>query len=336
MSDFKSNMGCKIDKHPLWDRLEDNYNKYFLNPKDKTVAIPKKIHQIWLGGEFPDKYKRLRDTWINKNPSWEYRLWTDDDADKYGMINDKAFRTVKNYGARSDIFRYEILYREGGVYVDTDFECVKSFDDFSHLSFYGGVERQSKPFTFNGLIGCVPRHEIILDVISAIKDKDVQAEYGWGDIMALTGPDLFSELVMKYVAKNKDATIVFPTNFFYPMPNNFRLEIRNDTEANRNRIYGYIQPNTYAIHLWYTSWQSYRFIVDKKPRYISNTSLESQKEYVCECGTKWLLTPEITKTCPKCLMGMRWTALNKRKQMAMIVKKHNKQRRHGGEWELIN
>ena len=37
----------------------------------------------------------------------------------------------KILGEKSDIFRYEILYRFGGVYVDTDFECIKPFECFA-------------------------------------------------------------------------------------------------------------------------------------------------------------------------------------------------------------
>jgi mannosyltransferase OCH1-like enzyme len=39
-----------------------------------------------------------------------------------------AFDRASNFGEKSDIWRYEILFRLGGVYVDTDFECVRPFD----------------------------------------------------------------------------------------------------------------------------------------------------------------------------------------------------------------
>ena len=331
MKDFKDNITIPINNDPLWVKLEENYNKYFLNPNDKVAHIPKKIHQIWLGGEVPEKYQRLRETWIKLHPDWEYKLWGDEDAEKFGMINDLAFRTVKNYGAKADIFRYEILYREGGVYADTDFECIKSFNDFTHLSFFSGTERQAYPFSFNGLIGCVKHHDIMFELISLIKDKNIRQEYGWDKIMALTGPDCFADVVLKYISTHNDATIIFPTNFFYPMPNNFRLEIREDNTANRKRIYGYITPMTYAVHLWYTSWQTYRYNLTV-PMHSKKTVMTRQFE--CECGKKWTFEPEWVIRCPKCMLEMKWKITNKRGAMTMEIRHHEKHRI--GDWREIN
>jgi mannosyltransferase OCH1-like enzyme len=41
-----------------WKKVIDCYNNFELSEKN---VIPKKIHQIWLGGELPENYKRLTD-----------------------------------------------------------------------------------------------------------------------------------------------------------------------------------------------------------------------------------------------------------------------------------
>ena len=40
------------------------------------------------------------------------------------LKNQKAYSMAKNWGMKSDILRYEILQKFGGVYIDTDYECV--------------------------------------------------------------------------------------------------------------------------------------------------------------------------------------------------------------------
>ena len=40
------------------------------------------------------------------------------------MKNNFAFSQASNWGMKSDIFRYEILMKYGGVYIDTDYECL--------------------------------------------------------------------------------------------------------------------------------------------------------------------------------------------------------------------
>ena len=46
------------------------------------------------------------------------------EAKNFGMKNKEAFLSAYNYGMKSDILRYEILHSFGGVYIDTDYECV--------------------------------------------------------------------------------------------------------------------------------------------------------------------------------------------------------------------
>ncbi|MCA3362157.1 MAG: hypothetical protein INF74_09420, partial [Roseomonas sp.] len=59
------------------------------------------------------------------NPDWEYRLYEDADCERfirenYDAETFKLFRSIHpDYGAaRADFFRYLLLYRLGGVYLD--------------------------------------------------------------------------------------------------------------------------------------------------------------------------------------------------------------------------
>lgn len=40
------------------------------------------------------------------------------------LKNQIAYSSAKNWGMKSDILRYEILQKFGGVYIDTDYECL--------------------------------------------------------------------------------------------------------------------------------------------------------------------------------------------------------------------
>ena len=56
-------------------------------------------------------------TWIFRGGRClRYRLWRDADARAFGLENAAAFAAARNEGARSDVLRYEVLWREGGVY----------------------------------------------------------------------------------------------------------------------------------------------------------------------------------------------------------------------------
>ena len=51
-------------------------------------------------------------------------LWTDEQVAGLTLFNQAAFDAAPNFGEKSDILRYELLYAFGGVYVDVDLQCV--------------------------------------------------------------------------------------------------------------------------------------------------------------------------------------------------------------------
>jgi len=65
-------------------------------------------------------------SWKEYNPEWEHIFWDEDMIYELNLVNKEAYDAKDNPGFRSDIARYEILNRFGGMYVDTDFECKKN------------------------------------------------------------------------------------------------------------------------------------------------------------------------------------------------------------------
>jgi len=256
MNSFQENTDNPMDVNPAWKYYIDNYNKYYLEYKgDKMPIIPKIVHLIWLGSPFPEKYKRIKDTWAKYNPDWTVKLWGDDDVENFGLINKKIFDIFPNYGVKSDIFRYEILHRYGGLYVDTDFECVQSFDDLLYLNFFAGTGWNSWPVVFNGLMACSPGNEYLKNIIKAIRQQYIENSYSYNAVLNFTGCDFITPIYHKYCETTLDKTIVFPNHFFYPMPAVVRGDVREDNEESRKWVYSYLKPNSYCVHLWYCSWQ---------------------------------------------------------------------------------
>lgn len=252
---FHRYMINSISDHEDWKNSELMFNKHYLKPDNVKQQIPKIIHQIWLGGEVPESYKRIMDSWREKNTDWRYYLWTDDDVDKFGLKNIEQFRNAPNLGTKSDIFRYEILYRYGGIYIDTDFECLKSFNDLIYLDFFTGTGHLGEPEVFNGLIASKPKHKILEKLINGISEIDTNIS-NFDKIISNTGPKYFSKVFFDYIKENPDEkVVVFPTMFFYPLPAVERFKVRNDTENTRNYVKKFISEKSYCVHLWYTSWQ---------------------------------------------------------------------------------
>jgi len=225
-----------------WKLLKKLYNENYVNNDDTSHNIPRKIHQIWLGGEMPDRFKKWCDTWREFNPDYEYKLWTDKDIDHIYIEHRDIFNKARNLGQKSDILRYEILRQQGGIYVDTDFECLKSFDDLLFLDFFTGITTDADAQLYIGIIGCVPNHPIMN--ICATSIKPYAGNDGNG-VMNATGPFYFTRCFFSNVSEYTQGVVAFPMDFFYPFPNNVRFS---------HDAYTFVTSCSYAVHHWKTSW----------------------------------------------------------------------------------
>lgn len=254
MSDYFKNVVNKVNNDPRWKLLEHLYNRNYLNKIDKSEQkIPKIIHQVWLGDSFPEKYIKLRDEMMEINSNWEYRLWTDKEVKVFGLKNVELFNNIRNLGAKSDILRYEILERIGGLYIDIDFKCVKPFDCLCYLDFFAGNGHVDKPEIINSLIACAPNNKFISKIVSEL----IKKKYFIDDIngvMNNTGPYFITKNIFDVLTEN-DNIVIFPTKYFFPFPAIYRNKVKDSTKSWKF-INSFSNENTFAIHLWHTNWQS--------------------------------------------------------------------------------
>jgi mannosyltransferase OCH1-like enzyme len=151
--------------------------------------IPRIIHQIWLGSEVPEKYHCLQESFKQFHPDWEYCLWTDEMINTLQLINKDVYDSSTNYGEKSDIARYEILYRFGGVYADMDVKCLASFDEFHHyVDFYAGISPlHAEVVAENCIVGSCPGNPILALCIERLTKKEGDSSY-FMKIIDGTGP----------------------------------------------------------------------------------------------------------------------------------------------------
>lgn len=103
--------------------------------------IPKKIHYCWLGGNpLPESAKKCIRSWQKFCPDYEIIEWNEINYDFTKQAYMKQALEAKKWGFVPDYARLDIVYQHGGIYLDTDVEMVKSFDDLLYLSGFAGFE----------------------------------------------------------------------------------------------------------------------------------------------------------------------------------------------------
>ena len=113
--------------------------------------IPKIIHYCWFGrGQKPPLAEKCIASWRKFLPDYEIKEWNEDNYDVNSIPYTAEAYATKKYAFVSDYARFDILYRYGGVYFDTDVEIIKSIDDILSAGPYMGREL---PMTINGGLG---------------------------------------------------------------------------------------------------------------------------------------------------------------------------------------
>ena len=120
------------------------------------MMIPKIIHYCWFGkGAMPELVQTCIASWHTHMPDWEYRLWTEDNFE----INEapqyvREAYIAKKYAFVSDYVRLWALEREGGVYLDTDVEVLRSFDPLLNDTAFIGLEESKALLPGTCVMGC--------------------------------------------------------------------------------------------------------------------------------------------------------------------------------------
>lgn len=213
-----------------------------------NTMIPKKIHYCWFGEKKkPKVIERCINSWKEVLDDYEIIEWNESNFDVNSNKFIREAYSLKKYAFVSDFVRVYALYNFGGIYLDTDVEVFKSFDDFLKEESFWGFEEKNRIAT--STIGCKKGNELIKEFLDSYENKSFISEDGEIDIT----PNVckITELMVKHGAvlngkyqKIDGLATIYEQEYFSP--------------------YDYINcymkktRNTYAVHHFYKSWVSLR------------------------------------------------------------------------------
>jgi mannosyltransferase OCH1-like enzyme len=214
--------------------------------EDNTrYLIPRIIHYFWLGGKpKPESVIKCIDSWKKNCPGFEIKEWNEENYDVHKHPYMEKAYSEKKWAFVPDYGRLDVLYRYGGIYMDTDVEVLKDLSPLCVNMAYKGFENNEIVNDGQGF-GCVPGMPIFKEMM-ACYNGDEPYETVNGIRHYIESPRLCTKVLLKYglIQNGKRQSVagieIFPSDYFCPL----------DYDTGRLKITG----NTYSIHHFDSSW----------------------------------------------------------------------------------
>ncbi len=190
-------------------------------------------------------------------PDFEFKLWDESNS----PMDIPYMRTAKlhrHWANMSNFARLHAIFLHGGIYLDTDVEVLKRFDDFLDKKCFLGFESKSEEKRLvvnNAVFGALPKDPFVGECKAYLL-----ANFTGEEPAHLSAPGLITTLLKKkglafYGNQDLDGVSLFRADFFYPYK--WNEEFSEDC----------LTADTYAIHRWNQSWRD-SFLLKRKKKDI--------------------------------------------------------------------
>ena len=210
--------------------------------------ISKIIHYCWVGGNpKPQSVLYCIESWKRCCPDYEIREWNETNYDFTKNEYMRQAYEAKKWGFVPDYARLDIVYEHGGIYLDTDVEMVRSFDELLNNKGFFGFEDtgEGSYFVACGLGFGAAKHNELIKELRDYYDS-VQFRNSDGSLNLTPAPrhntPIFAAKGVKTdnSLQNLEGNVFYPAEFFCPKV----------FKTGKTRI----TKNTYSIHHFSASW----------------------------------------------------------------------------------
>jgi inositol phosphorylceramide mannosyltransferase catalytic subunit len=213
------------------------------------MIIPYRFFRIWVGEhKMPEEFVRWWETWKQHHPGAEFltlrdfhlkQLLEEPGAKHFAPWAGDLAAKAANRSQLSNLYRYLRLFFHGGIYVDTDFECLK---DIRPLLGGADVVIGEKKDALRhesfcpAFMACVPGNPLLRALVDGIPKEDVTVSLSLGSVYLTKVVDAYPGTVK-----------ILPYRTIYPYTGR---EMHLGLYPRRAWEF----PDAYALHHWSSKW----------------------------------------------------------------------------------
>ena len=179
--------------------VQTSNQSWFKTPTNPSV-IPLNIFQTWHTKELPPKMRECVDSIQACNPQFSHFLYDDQECREFIAANYDnevlySYDTLAPGAFKADLWRYCVLYKYGGVYLDIKYKCINGFS-LIHLmdrEYFVKDQEQNKDGIYNAFMICKAGSHIMHKCIQQVVENVRNRYYGTSSL-SVTGPNMMTPL----------------------------------------------------------------------------------------------------------------------------------------------
>ena len=229
--------------------------------------IEKNIFQSWYTKNLPPLVQQKIDYFKNLNPEYTYNLYDDDDIDNF--VNEhykgeiaECYNKLNIMVAKVDFWRYLILYKYGGVYVDIDSSIEKPLNELIKDDDNAIITAEGNPNVYvQWALIFSKQHPILKRTIELIVNNIKNNSFP-NNIPEMTGPlvytraineihmELFNFKIINFIQINKNTDATFKINnisyllYVIDYNNFFRFKHEHELLLYKEKVHWRVEVNT--------------------------------------------------------------------------------------------
>ena len=175
------------------------------------MSIPKNIFQTFKSNKLPWLTRMHIKRMLRRNPDYAYHFYDDEKIEEffkkeYPFEYYKAYKSLTIGAAKADFFRYAVLYKKGGVYLDIDSKLVSKFKDFIKQDDEAiiSIERSGDYYVQWALIFNAG-HPFLKRTLEICLDNIFEHKFPH-DVHKTTGPPVLSQAIKEVLAENPNVS----------------------------------------------------------------------------------------------------------------------------------
>lgn len=228
--------------------------------------IPKKIHYCWFGeSDLPELAKKCIESWKKYCPDFEIIEWNEKNYNVYKNAYIKEAYINKKWAFVSDYARLDIIFSEGGFYLDTDVELIRSLDSLCTKHCVLGME--STGYINTGLgFGAEKENKVVKLMLDKYKNIHFLISKGIFNDLPCPARNTFPLIKFGFDRTSNQIQVIlnayiYPKEYFCPI----------DYETKELNI----TSNTFSIHHFNGTWipkyinEYEKYMLNKKNKIVS-------------------------------------------------------------------